>query len=1256
MGKSVIQKIEHTIKKFLFSESFMKPWIKKHEIYTFFILFLPFYFLFFFRLFVITSGQISFGNFTPPISLIQLDSIYHTFWNPYNYNAFLYYEPYITFLGFIYNGFLMLLWELFGLLLATKIFIFLSVLVLSLSFFQFVSRFSHNLFSKSVSTLFFSFNPIQIQLISFGGDFFAFFSESFLFIGLTLLIKSFQDVKFKSSKFALSLFLLVLSSYYAPFFYLGTALFIIFGIYYKYSMHIGTNKIKETLSFLLRFLLIIPIGLPFFYPILINFVSYSSTGGVALPINVLTANSISIQNILLLLAYPSGTEFTTLSILNNSFLFSLFYILLATLIVILLLSYFIVREKKIIYLLSVLIVAACLGAGPKGPIGFLTRSLYLYLPGYPILNGSYFWEWILISPFYSLIMLILLNGITNNRGQIIVTKRSPNKSVLDHLKIAKYGKIAIIMLIVAVILIPIVPQGYYSQGYGIHSNQLPPQYSQLPGILYNYTKGNYDSVAFLPPDGWEVLGNSTYGFNNPIFIDPNFRVALPPSYGSPNSNYSSYFYWVYRLFYENETRYLPELMGLAGVKYFVLLKDVKDGIYPYFSVYNNVNTSELLDYQYNLTTIYNTNSYTIYKSTLNLSTVNTYDNVTLLTGGYNEIATLANDGFNLETSNFLFNDQYDSYEIDSILGNSSYLITNGMSGVLSLAMDFGNIPKVNLFSNAEIKLNTSGWFDSNNLYYRAFIQGGEFPTVLFSSFSPYLVTFSKSSDSFSFSSNVAGDYVLWVKLLSSSYGGTLKFALNGKTTEQINSTQPISSSYNQFVWLSFPVHLQNGVNTLTIQSLSGINAISEITYAKPNVVNTTYSLFISFLRAHNINLISTQSADNIIVYQNDIFSPSQSYLWKNAGCYSTTWADLNSYNGLSVNFTISTPFSGGSVYARLSNVGGAYFDAQAGSLSTFFGLITGSGIFRPSETGYWVSLPLTIKNGITYVNLNELPDGGLFIDQIIYSSTSIILNTSNSYQVSQPVSVSPMSWVKIDHLNVTNTSNSQIRVDGVASFNTTRDPTGNHLLIYMSSPTVIPVNSRFEVIENGSPYVMTDVNNIFESGDNENVSETVPGVLLGSSVLSNFFIAVAINPVFAYLLETNLTFKFKFSLYIRIEGDLPANPLININNGVEKIPGSIRVTQNGLQIIGLPFEKKLLLRVQWFNQVTQLPLGEINFPAFGGLNTLIELNSSLSSTIKLSYVSEAPFYISLFVQSTSILAYSLIDFSLVKKRKNTYFP
>ena len=82
---------------------------------------------------------------------------------------------------------------------------------------------------------------------------------------------------------------------------------------------------------------------------------------------------------------------------------------------------------------------------------------------------------------------------------------------------------------------------------------------------------------------------------------------------------------------------MPELMGLAGVKYFVLLKDVKDGIYPYFSVYNNVNTSMLIDYQYDLRIIYNTNSYTVYQSTINLSTINTYSNITLVTGGYNEI-------------------------------------------------------------------------------------------------------------------------------------------------------------------------------------------------------------------------------------------------------------------------------------------------------------------------------------------------------------------------------------------------------------------------------------------------------------------------------------------------------------------------------------------------------------------------------------------------------------------------------------------
>ena len=117
-------------------------------------------------------------------------------------------------------------------------------------------------------------------------------------------------------------------------------------------------------------------------------------------------------------------------------------------------------------------------------------------------------------------------------------------------------------------------------------------------------------VAFFPGDPFVYFGDNHSNFlENILMLKPNYRVL---NYVSGTPNLDQYYYWLYSEFYNNDTKYMPELFSTVGVKYFVVLNNYS--AYGYGFLGEGVNVTKLMGYQENLRQLFVTKNYTVYQS------------------------------------------------------------------------------------------------------------------------------------------------------------------------------------------------------------------------------------------------------------------------------------------------------------------------------------------------------------------------------------------------------------------------------------------------------------------------------------------------------------------------------------------------------------------------------------------------------------------------------------------------------------------
>ena len=776
--------------------------LKSSFLFTLFII--SVIFLFYFRLFFFTSPFIEWGNFyTFPLTLQQLieaSSFAHIFWNPFSGDGLPNLFPSTTMINFIFGNYIsILLWLILPLSIAVRAYIVISVLFLSFSFFTLTRAFSKNFLARLGTTIFFLLNPAQILFLT-SGDFLEMYSLGFLLLALYFII---VERRMKDSP---NIYLLISAVF--MFFtlgseqitYLGVALWVIFFVGFTQDMHFKLSKLKQMIynliiPLLFSSILMILVFLPFILPAKFgSFISLGPSSSYAQSITELESFSNSFFSTLFLEPWGLSLDTTELSVakISASFL-ALWNIILYCVLLFLLAWGFIVKKKTLIMFSSIILVASLLGSGPKSLIPSIPIFLYLHMPGYQLLNASYYWDWIVIAPLYSLILIDIFNYISISERDIFkIYREFPKKSTPSNKYLKRAFKIFLLVIFLVILVVPVVSQGYYNPTGIINRGQYIPQsYYELTAKVDKLTNGTTLGVAFFPPNQELVLTDGSPHFNNPLYNSQSFRTPYISSYGSVPTNISNYFDFLYNEFYNNQTTHIAELMGLAGIKYFIVLKGVED----YNGQYASKNASLLMNYQTGISAICNTTKYTIYKSNYNLHTAFTTNSSGIIIGNYYSLVELANQGANLLGRALFLSSDINANDWKIILNVSNYIMlqdTTDLNILNLLTTNFTNVHTYAYINNSYSessypKYPLTKWAYGPNYYV---------PEIFQSPTAPQNFIFTESNSTVSIPILGSSNHnEAWIQLWFSGYSQNISFFVGGKLIQTVDTHLPGKSEF-----------------------------------------------------------------------------------------------------------------------------------------------------------------------------------------------------------------------------------------------------------------------------------------------------------------------------------------------------------------------------------------------------------------------------------------------------------------------------
>jgi hypothetical protein len=399
------------VQKSLNQAAEQKKLSKKVSLITF-VSFTAFALLFYGRYILDFNGYPGFGNFFIPLDKSSLD--WQIVWNPFAYNGAISITPITSALSIaVYNVPLYILASIFPMFLAGKVYIVLSFIVLSSSFFYFTKVFSNNYLIRITSTFFYLLLPINLMILS-AGDPNSLFFLSFTFLSYRFLWGSItRSEKIVGKNAILSTIFLALSIGDYEVFLLGTLLFVLLFIYFSFSDE--PVNIKNLFNMGRRLLILILLLLLLIFPEIYIIIAEGSTKTFIFNpgLGSFIGNSVSFFNVLILKGYPPNLAWISVSTIGLVLINNVWEVFEIFLLLLLVVSPIIERNKKLLFFSALIVLGALLGSGAKSPISFLNTYLYLHFPGYESLNGSYFWDWIFLSFLFTILFIHLLEFLHN---------------------------------------------------------------------------------------------------------------------------------------------------------------------------------------------------------------------------------------------------------------------------------------------------------------------------------------------------------------------------------------------------------------------------------------------------------------------------------------------------------------------------------------------------------------------------------------------------------------------------------------------------------------------------------------------------------------------------------------------------------------------------------------------------------------------------------------------------------------------------
>jgi len=1010
---------------------------------------------FYFKYLFSFIGYPGWGNYILPLNPNDVHP--NIFFNYYQYNSIVNVAPETAFLDYI----LMLVPIIFisnftSIFFAEKLYVLFSVIFLGLSTYYLSGQLTKKFPIRVIGVLFFLFNPFMIAILSYG-DSLILVAESFILISLALLIKTIiGHKKLLSLSWILSIIFLSFSMISYEAFYLGTLLYIIIFIFYYidniieektwkpiifliiYSLGLGlilstifksiflnfyetlfliiliyvisfvfyyfnniTNKkIWKSIIFLVIYLfgsiiLLFLLVLPDLYPIFF-------LGGISHiwvpPLENFIGNSVGPLDNLLLRGYPPNLAWIAVSTLG-SLVYNVWIYVEAVFLILLLASPIYMRKLKYLTFSILIIIFSFLGAGPSSILFPITASLYLYIPGFASLNTSYYWDWFIIVPLYFILFISTFSDIPK------ISKDYKKYTKLKLLKKIKYyaKKLSIpfiLALLLFTILLPIVSQGYYNPN-GINNTwgeTMPNSYLSLDSELKRIVGNSSGGVAFFNPDDFLFFNNTNKWFLNPMINYPVTRTAELQYYTVASTPSTRYFYWVYTLFYQNKTRYLGSLMGLAGIEYFVVLNGTNSFSYNksfmYFS--EGKNATQLMKYQYGVKEILTGNGYAIYKNLNYTGNAIKVTNLTIVSGGYNELSALPYYGFNISNMGIIMSSDLNTTNYKSIMNNVNTIIVPDSNSLYDIILRGIGTP-IHLYVYANASSPFKGWASTINLW-----------SAYYGCINPFAITnTSNSLLTVPININKPGNYSIYFQYYHysnpsanfwpSQKQNIIEVKIGNKNWYFNASSNPYGVT-NKFLWEKIQAYLVPGTSII-FKSISGWNELGDAFIIPAGEAEKTLSNFNNTINSGNIKVYQVTSGDILAPYR----SPENWYsVWGNfSGNFPNgAFAWLSSLNNRTDGLDIYTPIRNGTLYLKVLHTGnGGLLNITYNKKSMLVGFNPENFSAPPNTTSSYIGIPLTNVNGKITITLK--PGGIIFLVGIVIAPSNISL--ANPIQVSQAV-------------------------------------------------------------------------------------------------------------------------------------------------------------------------------------------------------------------------------------------------------------
>lgn len=825
------------------------------------------------------SGYIQWGNFLVPLKQNLLASFKSVTWDPYAYGGVPQELPWVSLLGnynyilfFIFGGF----WSMN---LAVKIYILLSTFIIAYSFYLLTASFSRSQISRTIATIFFLLSPAILQQVG-QGDFAPFYIYAIYFISVYILSRSYYaDKQKKRYLLFLSLVLLALTVTDLQLFYLGVPMYFLFMLYFS-ILERNCINLKSIFIFIKDFfsslILIALLSMPLILTSLFGTFNLSPNSSIANPLNNFIVLSAGFFHLLLMNPFSS----LNISVLLGSdvvLLTNFWSIIIIFFVIVIFASGLLFRDKKMLFLEFVIILAALFGSGYASPIASVNIYLYTHMLGYQILNASYFWEWIIITPLYAILIGMLIDHLIEINSKhrtykldfILTIKdatlfnifsqrhRITLKTSSKNSKIALFIVISIIIMLIAP---PLIGQGFYGGGNaGIHSNTVPKSYNRLVQNLDKLIGNTSDGVAYFTPDNYVYFGNNSNGVSQPLLINSELRSPGVPSYGSPPVTSSNFFYWLYTEFYLNETHEAAQLFSIMGIKYFVTLNGVVSASSLY--VANSHNSTRLMLYQKDVRLLCSNSKYSLFESKLNVNVASSVKGFSLMSSNYNSLSGASAVGLNMSKMVPVFTEDLNSSNFNFFLNNTKNMIFLNSNSFQTLAIDrYMNISNsINplTFTNNYYFSPYQGWMSSTGLesannYY------------ILSDPYPFAITSTHKPISSKFITDDTGKYTMFVQVLFSHLKSKMNITVDGNVTT-LNSTRV------GFQWIRIPFNSKNRENTFSITSISGLSGIQRIVILKRGLVQNELRKIKEFVKLKNIPVLYLNDSGYAQIGETGIF-------------------------------------------------------------------------------------------------------------------------------------------------------------------------------------------------------------------------------------------------------------------------------------------------------------------------------------------------------------------------------------------------